>query len=390
MDFPRYLALPFDGTSSGTKEVTTQSFALQPGSLLKQAASISSLPAAATSGVMQMEAPFMLPPPPGLDLPLPEKTSLDSLPTTACSDDEAANYSETDSVADSSSSALKNLSPVGDSYWQEDADIHDLAIATQRMELLARHGAVRQEQERLEHLRKELAAGLAALSAEPTANAVQPDTLVGHGATRCIMAEQPSASTEVTLMMGNLSSKYTQQSLIEEMDADGFAGTYDFFYLPIDVATKTNRAYAFINLVDAESAKRFQEHFDGRKMRLPNSGKCTTVKVASLQGFQANHAHFANSRVANRGSPHTRPLFLREASTASAPRAQHGAMHRSTMRAAAARAEKYANSAQTMRTTRETKAHAHNTSRSTTFCTYCGVPAGASFQFCVNCRSPFN
>eukprot|EP00929_Paragymnodinium_shiwhaense_P085157 TRINITY_DN455_c0_g1_i9.p1 TRINITY_DN455_c0_g1~~TRINITY_DN455_c0_g1_i9.p1 ORF type:complete len:371 (+),score=91.91 TRINITY_DN455_c0_g1_i9:97-1209(+) len=370
MDFPRYLALPFDVTAANKEVDTTQCFAsFQPGSLLKQAASISMAATAGDQGMNALlEGPCMLLPPPGLDLPLPQKTTLDSLPTTACSDDDAANYSETDS----------------------DADIHDLAVATQRMELLAKQEAVRQEQEKLERLRRELAAGLAALSAAPASSAVQPDTLARHGATRCIMAEQPSASTEVTLMMGNLSSKYTQQSLIEEMDADGFGGTYDFFYLPIDVATKTNRAYAFINLVDAESAKRFQEHFDGRKMRLPNSGKCTTVKVASLQGFQANHAHFANSRVANRGSPHTRPLFLREASTASAPRAQHGAMHRSTMRAAAARAEKYANSAQAMRTTREKKAHAHNNNRSTTFCTFCGVPAGASFQFCVNCRSPFH
>jgi hypothetical protein len=51
--------------------------------------------------------------------------------------------------------------------------------------------------------------------------------------------------------------------------------------------------------------------FDGRQMSLFDSSKFVTVTPATLQGFEANYAHYANARV-NRGDPNRRPLFLRD------------------------------------------------------------------------------
>eukprot|EP00747_Dinoflagellata_sp_TGD_P125807 gnl/TRDRNA2_/TRDRNA2_174215_c0_seq10.p1 gnl/TRDRNA2_/TRDRNA2_174215_c0~~gnl/TRDRNA2_/TRDRNA2_174215_c0_seq10.p1 ORF type:complete len:448 (-),score=88.17 gnl/TRDRNA2_/TRDRNA2_174215_c0_seq10:922-2199(-) len=114
-----------------------------------------------------------------------------------------------------------------------------------------------------------------------------------------------------TIMMRNLPNKYTQHLLIEELNSRGFSGTFDFIYVPVDPDTDANRGYAFINFDQASDARRFKEEFDGYQMSYFESSKFVTVTPATLQGFEANYAHYANSRV-NRGDPAKRPIFLRE------------------------------------------------------------------------------
>jgi hypothetical protein len=119
-----------------------------------------------------------------------------------------------------------------------------------------------------------------------------------------------------TVMMRNIPNKYTQQMLLSEISQAGFLGTYDFLYLPIDPETKANRGYAFLNFVSPSYAWMFKMTYDGRKMSHFNSHKVASVMKATLQGFEANYAHYSTTRV-NRGDPAARPLFLREPENAS-------------------------------------------------------------------------
>jgi hypothetical protein len=112
-------------------------------------------------------------------------------------------------------------------------------------------------------------------------------------------------------MLCNLSAEYTQASLLEEIDSTGFTDCYDFFYLPIDPVKKTNRGYAFINFLDPSKAWKFQHMYEGRQMQIFNVGKLATVMPAAVQGYLANHAHYANSRVIH-GKKDARPLFFRD------------------------------------------------------------------------------
>ena len=57
---------------------------------------------------------------------------------------------------------------------------------------------------------------------------------------------------KTTVMLRNIPNRYSQVSLLEEIDQEGFKGTYDFFYLPMDTQNRTNVGYAFINFMTPE------------------------------------------------------------------------------------------------------------------------------------------
>jgi hypothetical protein len=114
-------------------------------------------------------------------------------------------------------------------------------------------------------------------------------------------------------MMRNLPNKYTQRMLLSEVNQAGFLGTFDFMYLPIDPDTNANRGYAFLNFIDPGFAWMLKMTYEGQKMNRFNSLKVVSVVPATLQGFDANYAHYSSARV-NRGDPAARPLFLRQPS----------------------------------------------------------------------------
>mmetsp|Transcript_167537 Transcript_167537/g.537994 ORF Transcript_167537/g.537994 Transcript_167537/m.537994 type:complete len:424 (+) Transcript_167537:109-1380(+) len=126
-----------------------------------------------------------------------------------------------------------------------------------------------------------------------------------------------------TVMMRNLPNKYTQRMLLTEINHTGFLGTFDFLYLPIDPETNANRGYSFLNFIDPGFAWMFKMSYEGRKMNRFNSNKVVSIVPATLQGFEANYAHYASSRV-NRGDPSARPLFLREPKQPLAPSGKGG------------------------------------------------------------------
>ncbi|CAE8592902.1 unnamed protein product, partial [Polarella glacialis] len=86
-----------------------------------------------------------------------------------------------------------------------------------------------------------------------------------------------------TAMLRNIPNKFTQASLLEEIDAEGFSNTYDFFYLPMDVRNKANVGYAFVNFLDSSVMTRFIDHFEGYQFKKYNSQKIATVSPAHVQ-----------------------------------------------------------------------------------------------------------
>lgn len=114
-----------------------------------------------------------------------------------------------------------------------------------------------------------------------------------------------------TLMLRNIPNKYTQSVLLQEIDNMGFAGTYDFFYLPMDVHNRSNVGYAFINFVEPFDATRCTQAFSNYKFPRYHSKKICAVSPAHIQGFEKNVQHFKHRAVMNARDNQYRPIVLR-------------------------------------------------------------------------------
>lgn len=115
-----------------------------------------------------------------------------------------------------------------------------------------------------------------------------------------------------TVMMRNIPCKYTPHKVMKEINHAGFLGRYDFFYLPMDPRSRSNRGFSFINLDCAAAAEDFFQIFDGKKLRGHNSDKVIAVLPAEMQGFERNAYHFASQlKVRRKRNGETGPLFFR-------------------------------------------------------------------------------
>jgi len=123
--------------------------------------------------------------------------------------------------------------------------------------------------------------------------------------------ERAGSGTPVTTMMlRNIPNKYTQNTLLQEIDDEGMAGSYDFFYLPMDVHNRSNVGYAFINFVTAQDAERFRSKFCEHRFQRFQSRKISSVCSAHVQGLDENLHHFSNRAVTQARNSQYRPVVL--------------------------------------------------------------------------------
>jgi len=99
-----------------------------------------------------------------------------------------------------------------------------------------------------------------------------------------------------TIMLRNIPQRYNRETLIEDMNARGFAGAYDFFYLPIDFSTTHSVGYAFINFISEAELARFKSVYQGMKLS-EDSPKVCEICDAKVQGKVKNVEFYRNSTV---------------------------------------------------------------------------------------------
>lgn len=115
-----------------------------------------------------------------------------------------------------------------------------------------------------------------------------------------------------TAMLRNIPNRYTQASLLHEIEDEGFSGSFNFFYLPMDTHNRTNVGYAFINFKTPEDMSRFTKLFAGYNFKDHASQKIARVSPAHIQGFEENIRHFANRAVAHSRNSQYRPLVVHQ------------------------------------------------------------------------------
>lgn len=106
----------------------------------------------------------------------------------------------------------------------------------------------------------------------------------------------PEAPT--TVMLRNLPCAFTGKTLFWLLNKEGFAGLYDFVYVPIDFNSKLCKGYAFVNMISGEHVPRLITVFDGfTRWAHVSSSKVCTATLSHTQGLAANIERYRNSPV---------------------------------------------------------------------------------------------
>lgn len=121
-----------------------------------------------------------------------------------------------------------------------------------------------------------------------------------------------SALPKTTVMLRNLPNDYSREDALKLLDSQGFAGLYDFFYLPVDFDRGNGMGYAFVNFISPDHAENAKDVFDGFCDWTVASHKvCEVTWGHPLQGREAHEERFRNSPVMHESvSDHFKPLVF--------------------------------------------------------------------------------
>jgi hypothetical protein len=87
-----------------------------------------------------------------------------------------------------------------------------------------------------------------------------------------------------TFMLRNIPNRVKVEDIQDRICALGFGETYDFLYMPLDLQSKQNKGYAFVNLINERVAAEFAERFNGTRFEGRLSTKEVLVCEATAQG----------------------------------------------------------------------------------------------------------
>lgn len=123
---------------------------------------------------------------------------------------------------------------------------------------------------------------------------------------------ESSSSTRTTVMLRNLPNCFTQSMLVEFLDSQGFAGRYDFAYLPLSFDTLASLTHAFVNMITSLDAERLRARLEGfTNWAVASDSVCNIVWNDKHQGLPALIERYRNSPVMHQNVPEAcKPLLF--------------------------------------------------------------------------------
>lgn len=115
--------------------------------------------------------------------------------------------------------------------------------------------------------------------------------------------DDENGGERTTVVMRNLPSNYSRAFLLDLLDAHGFAGKYDFVYMPIEFGSGTTFGFAFVNLTGPEHAAHFKAVFEGFTSWQVPCEREATVGWSWSQGYDAHVNRYRNSPVMHDAMP---------------------------------------------------------------------------------------
>lgn len=115
---------------------------------------------------------------------------------------------------------------------------------------------------------------------------------------------ESSSSTRTTVMLRNLPSCFTRSMLVEFLDSQGFAGRYDFAYLPLSFDTLASLTHAFLNMITSHDAERVRARLEGfTNWAVPSDSVCNVLWNDKHQGLAPLIERYRNSPVMHQNVP---------------------------------------------------------------------------------------
>ncbi|CAK0875155.1 unnamed protein product [Prorocentrum cordatum] len=122
---------------------------------------------------------------------------------------------------------------------------------------------------------------------------------------------QGGHTPKTTVAIRNVPIHITRSQLLQRLDLWGFAGQYDFLYLPIDFAKFQNFGYAFVNLTTQQHAQRFLAESGGLSWGEHGEGPLV-VSWSLSQGLEEHIDRYRNSPLMHESVlDECRPILLR-------------------------------------------------------------------------------
>merc|ERR1712226_682166 len=119
-----------------------------------------------------------------------------------------------------------------------------------------------------------------------------------------IPATEPVPSTKTTIMLRKLPADFTRSSLVEVLEDEGFEGSYDLVYVPMDFSCQCCLGYAFVNFLAESDAARCWTVFDGfSEWGTPCDKKCEVMWSQPHQGVEVLIERYRNSPVMHESVP---------------------------------------------------------------------------------------
>lgn len=117
-----------------------------------------------------------------------------------------------------------------------------------------------------------------------------------------------------TVMIRNLPNNLDREGLCQLVNDEGFEGTYNLLYLPIDFKSKAGLGYAFIDFQSNSAAERFFEKFHGfDKWTMASDKVCDVTWSVALQGIDEHVKRYRNSPVMHESvAEEYRPLLFKD------------------------------------------------------------------------------
>merc|ERR550514_1671997 len=109
---------------------------------------------------------------------------------------------------------------------------------------------------------------------------------------------ESNPAPKTTLMLQNVPNNYSRRLLLDLLDEHGFAGHYNFVYLPMDFNTSAGFGYAFVNFIDTHSAEKCMAQLQGfRDWVMPSKKVCEIMWSNAHQGLEAHIDRYRNSPI---------------------------------------------------------------------------------------------